>query len=142
MPLSRNEKIEMLGSMPLFQGVEADDLGGIADRSVEVDYSAGGVIVREGEIGTGFFVVVSGAVRVVRDGESVSTLGRGEFFGELSVLDHRPRNAQVVAAEPTTCLALASWDLEAVITEQPRVALAMLRVLAGRLRDVSDAHRH
>jgi CRP/FNR family cyclic AMP-dependent transcriptional regulator len=142
MPLTRDEKIEMLGSMPLFQGVDADDLSGIADRTVEVDYAAGGVIVREGEIGTGFFVVVSGAVRVVRDGETVSTLGRGEFFGELSVLDQRPRNAQVVAAEPTTCLALASWDLETVIAEQPRVALAMLRVLAGRLRDVSDAHRH
>jgi CRP/FNR family cyclic AMP-dependent transcriptional regulator len=142
MPLTRDEKIDMLGSMPLFEGLDADDLGGIADRTVEVDYGAGGVIVREGEIGTGFFVVVSGAVRVVRDGETVSTLGPGEFFGELSVLDHRPRNAQVVAAEPTACLALASWDLETVITEQPRVALAMLRVLAGRLRDVSDAHRH
>ena len=142
MPLTRDEKIEMLGSMPLFQGLDADDIEGIADRTIEVDYAAGGVIVREGEIGTGFFVVVSGAVHVVRDGETVSTLGRGEFFGELSVLDQRPRNAQVVAAESTSCLALASWDLEAVITEQPRVALAMLRVLAGRLRDVSDAHRH
>jgi CRP/FNR family transcriptional regulator, cyclic AMP receptor protein len=142
MPLTRDEKIAMLGSMPLFEGVVAEDLGGIADRTVEVDYGAGGVIVREGEIGTGFFVVVSGAVRVIRDGETVSTLGPGEFFGELSVLDHRPRNAQVVAAEPTACLALASWDLETVITEQPRVALAMLRVLAGRLRDVSEAHRH
>ena len=142
MPLTREQKIDMLGSMPLFEGVDAEDVGGIADRAVEVDYATGGVIVREGEIGTGFFVVVSGAVRVVRDGETVSTLGPGEFFGELSVLDHRPRNAQVVAGEPTACLALASWDLEAVITEQPRVALAMLRVLAGRLRDVSDAHRH
>jgi CRP/FNR family cyclic AMP-dependent transcriptional regulator len=142
MPLGREEKIDMLGSMPLFQGVDVEDLGGIADRTVEVDYAAGGVIVREGEIGTGFFVIVSGSVRVVRDGETVSTLGRGEFFGELSVLDRRPRIAQVVAAEPTTCLALASWDLEAVIAEQPRVALAMLRVLAERLRDLSDAHRH
>jgi CRP-like cAMP-binding protein len=142
MPLAREEKIDMLGSMPLFQGVDAEDLGGIADRTVEVDYAGGGVIVREGEIGTGFFVIVSGSVRVVRDGETVITLGRGEFFGELSVLDRRPRIAQVVAAEPTTCLALASWDLEAVIAEQPRVALAMLRVLAERLRDLSDAHRH
>ena len=142
MPLTREEKIDMLGSMPLFQGVDREDLGGIADRTVEVDYAAGGVIVREGEIGTGFFVIVSGSVRVVRDGETVSTLGRGEFFGELSVLDRHPRIAQVVAAEPTTCLALASWDLEAVIAEQPRVALAMLRVLAERLRDLSDAHRH
>jgi CRP/FNR family transcriptional regulator, cyclic AMP receptor protein len=142
MPLAHEEKIDMLGSMPLFQGVDAEDLGGIADRTVEVDYAGGGVIVREGEIGTGFFVIVSGSVRVVRDGETVITLGRGEFFGELSVLDRRPRIAQVVAAEPTTCLALASWDLEAVIAEQPRVALAMLRVLAERLRDLSDAHRH
>ena len=142
MPLTRDQKIEMLGSMPLFQGVDPEDLGGIADRTVEVDYAGGGVIVREGEIGTGFFVIVAGTVRVVRDGETVITLGRGDFFGELSVLDRRPRIAQVVAAEPTTCLALASWDLEAVIAEQPRVALAMLRVLAERLRDLSDAHRH
>ena len=142
MPLSRDRKIELLGAMPLFEGLDGDDLGGIADRTVEVDYGPGGVIVREGEIGTGFFVIVSGEVRVVRDGETVSTLGPGEFFGELSVLDRRPRNAQVDASRPTTCLALASWDLEAVIAEQPRVALAMLRVLAGRLRDLSDAHRH
>jgi CRP/FNR family transcriptional regulator, cyclic AMP receptor protein len=142
MALTRERKIELLGSMPLFEGVEADDLGGIADRAVEVDYRPNGVIVREGEIGTGFFVIVTGRVRVTRDGETVSNLGPGEFFGELSVLDRRPRNAQVAATEPTSCLALASWDLEAVIAEQPRVALAMLRVLAGRLRDLSDAHRH
>ena len=142
MPLSRERKIELLGAMPLFEGLDADDLGGVADRTVEVDYGQGGVIVREGEIGTGFFVIVSGQVRVVRDGETVSTLGPGEFFGELSVLDHRPRNAQVAAVAPTTCLALASWDLEGVITDQPRVALSMLRVLATRLRDVTHAHRH
>jgi CRP/FNR family cyclic AMP-dependent transcriptional regulator len=142
MPLSRERKIELLGAMPLFEGLDADDLGGVADRTVEVDYGQGGVIVREGEIGTGFFVIVAGQVRVVRDGETVSTLGPGEFFGELSVLDHRPRNAQVAAVAPTTCLALASWDLESVITDQPRVALSMLRVLATRLRDVTDAHRH
>jgi CRP/FNR family transcriptional regulator, cyclic AMP receptor protein len=142
MPLSRERKIELLGAMPLFDGLDAEDLGGVADRTVEVDYGQGGVIVREGEIGTGFFVIVSGQVRVVRDGETVSTLGPGEFFGELSVLDHRPRNAQVAATAPTTCLALASWDLEGVITEQPRVALSMLRVLATRLRDLTDAHRH
>jgi CRP-like cAMP-binding protein len=142
MPLTREQKLELIAAMPLFDGVDDDQLGGIADRTVERDTPAGGVIVRQGEIGTGFFIVVSGAVRVVRDGETIARLGPGEFFGELSVLDQQPRNAQVVAEEPTTCIALASWDLEAVITEQPRVALAMLRVLAGRLRRVTDAHRH
>ena len=142
MPITRDQKTELLAATPLFEGLEPEELGRIADRTVETDYRAGGVIVREGEIGTGFFVIVSGSVSVVRDGQTVGKLGPGEFFGELSVLDRRPRNAQVVATGPTSCLALASWDLEAVITEQPRVALAMLRVLAARLRDVTDAHRH
>jgi CRP-like cAMP-binding protein len=58
------------------------------------------------------------------------------------VLDGKPRNAQVISSEPTTCLALATWDFEAVVREQPSVALAILRELAGRLRDLTDAHRH
>ena len=58
------------------------------------------------------------------------SLGPGDFFGELSVLDGKPRNAQVVSTEPTVCLALASWDFEAVVGEQPSVALAILRELA------------
>jgi CRP-like cAMP-binding protein len=142
MPLTREEKIELLTHAPLFAGVEPDHLAGIADRSVELETPTGGVILRQGEIGTGFFVIVAGRVRVVRDGETIAHLGPGEFFGELSVLDRLPRNAQVAAEEPTTSLALASWDLETVLTEEPRIALAMLRGMAGRLRAITDAHRH
>jgi CRP-like cAMP-binding protein len=142
MPLTRDRKTELIAATPLFEGIAEDDLDGIADRAVEAEYPAGAVIVREGEIGTGFFVVVSGTARVVRDGRTIARVGPGEFFGELSVLDGGPRNAQVVADEPTVCIALASWELEAVIMEQPRVALAMLRVLAARLRNVTEAHRH
>ena len=142
MPLSQDEKSQLLEATPLFDGVAADDLAGIADRAIEVDYAPGGVIARQGEIGTGFFVVVSGAARVSRDGATIARLGPGEFFGELSVLDGKPRNAQVVADEATVCLALASWDLEAIVAEQPRVALALLRGMATRLRGVTEAHRH
>ena len=112
----------------------------------EVDVPAHRVIVRQGEIGTGFFIVVSGAVRVVRDGETLAELGPGDFFGELSVLDREPRLAQVVSVQPTACLALASWDFEAVIADQPSVAMAILRELAGRLRgltrELTDSHHH
>ncbi len=142
MPLTRDEKIELLGRMPLFAGVGPDELGRVAERAVELETPADGVILRQGEIGTGFFVVVAGRVRVVRDGETIASLGPGEFFGELSVLDRLPRNAQVAAEEPTTCIALASWDLEAVLAEEPQIALAMLRAMAGRLRAITDAHRH
>jgi len=90
----------------------------------------------------GFFVIVSGGARVVRDGELLARLGPGDFFGELSVLDGQPRLAQVLADGPTTCLALATWDFEAVLLEEPRVTLAILRGVARRLRDLTDAHRH
>jgi CRP/FNR family cyclic AMP-dependent transcriptional regulator len=142
MTLTREETLRRLGETRLFAGVDAAGLDIIAARVSELEVPADRVIVRQGEIGTGFYIVDSGAVRVVRDGETIARLGPGEFFGELSVLDGRPRVAQVVSIEPTVCLALASWDFEAVVAEQPSVALAILRELAGRLRDLTEAHDH
>jgi CRP-like cAMP-binding protein len=100
------------------------------------------VIARQGEIGTGFFIVASGGVRVVRDGQELATLGPGEFFGELSVLDGLPRVAQVVTIGPTRCLAIASWDFEKILLAHPAVGLAILRELAGRLRSVTEQQHH
>jgi CRP-like cAMP-binding protein len=74
----------------------------------------------------------------VRGGEEVAVLGPGDFFGELSVLDGLPRVAQVVAIEPTRCLALATWEFEQVLLEFPTLAVAILRGLATRLRSVTE----
>jgi len=142
MTLTRDDSIRLLAGTRLFAGVDADGLARIADRMTEVDMPAGRVIARQGEVGTGFYVIVAGAVRVVREGETLNRLGPGQFFGELSVLDGRPRIAQVVSSEPTTCLALASWDFETVVRDQPSVALAIMRELAGRLRDLTEAADH
>jgi len=142
MPLTRDAKVELIAATRLFEGVDEADLPGIADRAIEVEFEPGHVIARQGEIGTGFFIVVTGSVNVTREGATIATAGPGDFFGELSVLDGRPRIAQVVATERTACIALASWDLEAVIAEQPRVAMAILRELAGRLRDLTEARTH
>jgi len=142
MTLTREDRVELLAGVRLFAGVDADGLGRIADRVVEVDFPDGRVIARQGEIGTGFFVVVAGRADVVRDGRVVASNGPGGFFGELSVLDGRPRVAQVVAVGPTTCLALATWDFEAVVMEHPLVALTVLRGLAERLRTLTEATDH
>jgi CRP/FNR family transcriptional regulator, cyclic AMP receptor protein len=142
MPLTRDAKVGLIAATHLFEGVDPADLPGIADRAIEVEFEPGHVIARQGEIGTGFFIVVDGSARITREGATIATAGPGDFFGELSILDGRPRIAQVVAEERTTCIALASWDLEAVIAEQPRVALAILRELAGRLRDLTEARTH
>ncbi len=135
-------RTELLGGCRLFAGVQADDLAAVAARAIEVEFPAGRVIARQGEIGTGFFLVVEGAVRVVRDGEEVAILKPGEFFGELSVLDGLPRIAQVVAIEPTRCIALASWDFEQALLDSPTLALAILRGLAARVRSVTEQQHH
>lgn len=142
MTLTRDRKSELLSAARLFDGVDADGMDRIAAVAVEVDFPADHVIARQGEIGTGFFIIVDGAARVVRDGETIATLGPGDFFGELSVLDGRPRVARVIADGPTSCLALATWDFEAVLLAEPRVTLAMLRGLAARLRDLTDTPHH
>lgn len=142
MTLTQDRRATLLATAPLFADVGAAGMERIAERAVEVEFAADHVIARQGEIGTGFFVIVSGGVRVVRDGSVIATLGPGDFFGELSVLDGQPRVAQVVADGPTTCLALATWDFEAVVREEPAVALAVMRELARRLRDLTEGPHH
>jgi CRP/FNR family cyclic AMP-dependent transcriptional regulator len=142
MTLTHDRRAELLGGCPLFHGIDQAGLAGLAAVATAVDFPAGHVIARQGEIGTGFFVVIDGQVRVVRDGEVVARLGAGEFFGELSVLDRMPRNASVVAEVPTSCLALASWDFEKILLEQPALTLTILRGVATRLRDATDSSRH
>ncbi len=141
MTLTQDRRTALIGGCPLFKGTDMAGLAALSAAAVEVDFPADRVIARQGEIGTGFFVVVEGMVRVSRDGDVLARLGPGEFFGELSVLDGGPRVAQVAAEGPTRCLAIASWDFERVLREEPGLALSVLRVVAGRLREVTTDHR-
>ena len=87
MTLTLDRKAELLSAARLFDGVDAVGMDRIAAVAVQVDFPGDHVVARQGEIGTGFFIVVDGGARVVRDGETIATLGPGDFFGELSVLD-------------------------------------------------------
>ena len=142
MSLTTDHRVDLLRTVALFDGIDGDGLARIADRAIEVDFPADRTIVRQGEVGTGFFLVVSGRARVVRDGATIAELGPGDFFGELALLDGEPRIATVTAEVPTTCLALASWEFETLLEAEPRLAIAILRGVARRLRSVSEEHRH
>jgi len=131
-----------MAGCPLFGGVTGEDLAAIGDRALEVEFPTDHVIARQGEIGTGFFVVVDGSVRVVRDGDELARLGPGDFFGEMSVIDGLPRVATVVTSVPTRCLALASWEFEQLVLEHPSIGLAILRGLSARLRSKTEPPRH
>jgi CRP-like cAMP-binding protein len=139
---STDRRVDLLAACRLFSGAGRDILERVAVRATEIDFPAGHVIARQGEIGTGFFVVVEGRVRVIRNGRKLAELGPGDFFGELSVLDGLPRNAQVVTTSPVRCLAVASWDFEAALRENPELALAIIRGLAARLRATTEASTH
>ena len=142
MTLTLDRRIALLGACPLFGGVTGEDLAAIGDRALEVEFPSDHVIARQGEIGTGFFVIVDGAARVVRDGEELALLGRGDFFGEMSVIDGLPRVASVVTTAPTRCLALASWEFEQLVLDHPTIALAILRGLSARLRSKTEPRQH
>jgi CRP/FNR family transcriptional regulator, cyclic AMP receptor protein len=142
MALSREEKADKLRRVDLFAALPEEVLAAAADRAVEVEFPAGRQIVRQGEVGTGLFVLTSGRAKVVRDGEQIAELVAGDFFGELSVIDQEPRIAQVVAEEPVSCLALASWDFEKVLTDAPSAALTLLRTVTRRLRAAGEQHHH
>jgi CRP-like cAMP-binding protein len=142
MSLTTDRRVQLLAGVTLFDGIGPDGLTMVADRAVEVDFPEGRAIVRQGEVGTGFFLITTGRARVVRDGATIAELGPGDFFGELSLLDREPRIATVTAEAPTTCMAIASWEFETLLESQPRLAIALLRGVARRLRAVSEEHRH
>ena len=142
MTLTQDRRTELLGACPLFGGVAQADLAAIGEHAIEVDFPTDHVIARQGEIGTGLFIVIEGAVRVVRDGQELARLGAGDFFGEMSVIDGLPRVAQVVATEPTRCLALASWEFERLVLDHPTIGLAILRGLSARLRAKTEPPQH
>ncbi len=140
--MTKKQKVALLQKVSLFSGVGPRALAAIAGLMTEIDFPPQRYIVRQGQVGTGFYLIASGRAAVLRGSTVVAELGPGDFFGELSVLDQSPRMAHVVAGEPTTCLALASWDLARLLEKNPKITLAMLRIVAGRLRAASEHHTH
>jgi CRP/FNR family cyclic AMP-dependent transcriptional regulator len=132
--LETNAIVEMLQKTPLWSGLAEKELKVIARSFKELKYESGDVIVRKGEAGVGFYLIVDGTVEVRADGRVLSKLGPGQFFGEMALLDGQPRSADVVAIEPSRCLAMSSWSFSGIVSEHPKIALKMLQEFVRRLR--------
>lgn len=140
--MTTDEKAAVLARVALFDGLEPSSLRPLAEASSEAEFADGDALVIQGQVGTGLFVVVSGGVRVTMYGEDVTRLGPGDYLGELAVIDREPRSASAFAIGPTTCLALASWDLFRRVDADPALSHALLRGLALRVRSLSDRPHH
>jgi len=128
------DAVSALRSIPLLQGIERKDLERLSRSFRERTFSQGDAITREGEPGTGFFVILEGSAQVMVRGQTVATLGPGEALGEMALLDEGPRSATVVAATDLRCIALTPWEFKPFVEEHPTVAWTLLQTLARRLR--------
>jgi hypothetical protein len=128
----------LLRRIPLFAGLEPEDLQRIAAVVTEREYPRGTALMREGDIGDELVVIVEGAVRIVQaapDGSErfIRRFGAGDHVGELAVLRDRPRTATVIAEEDVRGLTLGGDGLRAILRERPEAAMAMLATLAERI---------
>jgi CRP-like cAMP-binding protein len=138
MGLTTSERAVLLGGVGLFAVLNPEDRAAFADAAIEVSFPEGRRIARQGEVETGFFLVLAGSATVTRNGRPVATIEPGGFFGELSLLDGSPRTATVTADAATTCLALPTWEFQRLIRERPGFALPILKEAARRIRALSS----
>ncbi|HXY56721.1 MAG TPA: cyclic nucleotide-binding domain-containing protein [Nitrososphaerales archaeon] len=130
---------EMMASVPYFEGLSEKTRKAIASEGKVIMYDAGKTIVGEGGAGIGFYLVLEGRVEVRKGEKVLATLEKGQFFGEMSVIDGQPRSADVVAVSPTKCWVLVSWSFAGLLKGHPEIALPMLKELVRRLRAAQSA---
>lgn len=134
----RDAFLNHLAQVPLFSALSKKELQLVARRAEDVKVDPGRILVSEGSTGSEFFVIIDGTATVSRHGRKVASLGAGDAFGELALLDKAPRNATVTAQSEMELVVLGQREFGGLIDEVPGFARKLLAGMARRLRD-SDA---
>ena len=132
--------VESLRALALFAGCDDKLLRRLSRLGTEVHAKAKQVLAREGEPGREFYVIVAGAADVHRNGAEIATLERGDFFGEMSLVDGKPRAATVTASSEMTLYVFDPREFFSMLDDFPPVSRKILTTLSGRLRDAQDGH--
>ena len=130
-------------AIPFFQHLSENDIKDLSAAMKELTFDSGGVICKEGDPGDSFFAVVSGKIKILKElseteEQVLSVRGAGTFFGEMALVDNKPRSATVVAQQKTTLLALNKNDFLELVQRRPSVSLSVIRILSERLRDTDE----
>lgn len=141
-PPEISERMRMLGTVPLLSGLTPLQLEKLATVGSEMVISGGVAIVREGELGLGFYLILGGTADVQRSGRTVASLATGQFFGESALLEAHPRTADVLATSQVRCWTLdrrSFWDVLGVDPDIDRArfeeTVLKLRSSRGRLTE-------
>ncbi len=127
------EELGVAGA-PIFSSLSAETRAFVTERGEERTFAPGEAVVTEGEPGDVLYVILEGQANVVRGGRVVKPLSSGDFFGEVSVFDGRPRTASIVAESELHCLAIPRDVVRGVVESHPIVAWEMLVSMAGAIR--------
>lgn len=133
----------MLSNIPLFAGLQDDDLKAISSHAVTKTYTKNTVIINEGDESDSLYVIIAGRVKVFlsdEDGKEVilSTQEAGDYFGELALIDEAPRSASVMTLEDSKMSIISKRDFEGCLTRHPQIALLVIKGLTKRLRNLTD----
>lgn len=127
-----------LKAVPLLSGLSTRELERLAGAMRERTVAAGDVIVSEGEGGAGFFVIDSGEASVTRRGAEIGTLSAGDTFGEISLIDRKPRSATITATSECVCRGMTPWEFRPLVEENPSMAWALLETMVERVRSAEE----
>jgi len=134
--------VDMLGAVDLFTVLTKKEIKKIHDTGKEVSFPAGRTIVSEGETGVGFHLILSGKAKVTVNKRLRATLGRGDYFGEMAIIDRGTRSATVTADSDVTTLSIASWDFMPVLSKNFEMCRKILVELSQRLRRAEKSLTH
>jgi CRP/FNR family transcriptional regulator, cyclic AMP receptor protein len=135
--LRKDAKLELLAGVPLFAGCSKKELGEISTLADELSFPAGTTLIEEERQGHEFFVLVEGSVDVRAKGRKLASLGDGSFFGEMSLVSSRPRNATVTASSAVRVLVIHEQAFRRLLRDSPSIQLKVLQTLADRAAENS-----
>jgi len=139
--MARERQLD-LGEIWLFSSCSASQLRTIRRQVEEVTVPAGRGLVEEGTVGREFFFIVEGTATVRQGGRKVATLGPGQYFGELSLLDRKPRSATVTADTDLVLLVLDQRRFNGLLDEMPTLSHKLLSAMAERIRSADARAVH
>jgi CRP-like cAMP-binding protein len=136
---AKAESRRMLEKVPIFSSLTERQINRLAQGLLEKDFTVGTTVVKQGEKGIGFYLILDGGVEVRRRGRKLATLGPGDFFGEMALFENEARTADVVATKPTKCAVLSVWEFWGYAMSQPKMLRGMLAEMAHRLSETNRA---
>ena len=137
-----DQKLELLKRTPLLEGLGKREIEAVGMLVDEIDVPAGQTLMREGDAGREFFVVVSGAIGIERGGTRIRTIEPGDFFGEIALLAEGPRTATATADQPSTLLVLGHREFHSLMDQFPAIRTCVLEALARRIRTLEPEAAH